>query len=330
MNKILIIGCGSIGQRHLRNLFALGERDITVVEVDVEKARIIKKDYGILVASSISEVLKEKKFTVVFICTPSVYHFDDALTFAQNGCDLFIEKPVSHNLKGVNELLTLTQDMKLITIVGSNWKFYPLFKKMKELLTGGVIGEIFSARCQFGQYLPDWHPWEDYRQGYSANYKLGGGIILDSHEFDYLTWFIGDTVKKLVCFADKRSNLEIDVEDTAEILLQFNKGVIAEIHLDYTQQFYRRNFEFFGELGTIIWDAGLKKIIMQNKESGVQDFVLEDSYDINQMYVDEIQHFLECVRERKETITPLTKGYDTLKLIVAAKESSAEDKSIYL
>lgn len=328
--QVLIIGGGSIGQRHLRNLLTLGEKDITVVEVNAERAKALKKEYGVSVASSVAEAMKEKKFSVGFVCTPSIYHLENALTLAREGCDLFVEKPLSHSLEGVDKLVAIVKNKKLVTMVGSNWKFYPLFQKMKELLDGGAIGKVLSARCQFGQYLPDWHPWEDYRKGYSANHKLGGGILLDSHEFDYLTWFIGDTVKKLACFTDKRSNLEIDVEDTAEVLLQFSKGVIAEIHLDYTQRFYQRNFEFFGEAGTIVWKAGLKKVIVLSKELGVQDFPLEDNYDNNQMYIDEVKHFLECVRQKKETITSITKGSDVLKLIVAAKEAAKQDKSVYL
>ncbi|MBI3631429.1 MAG: Gfo/Idh/MocA family oxidoreductase [Candidatus Staskawiczbacteria bacterium] len=328
MKKILIIGGGSIGKRHLKNLFFLGEKDITMVEVNQERAVANKKEFIIEVFTSLKDV-ENKKFDICFVCSPSVYHLENSLWAAKRGYDLFIEKPLSNNLDKVDDLIKMCQSKKIITMVGSNWKFYPLFQKMKELIDGGVIGKILSARCQFGQYLPDWHPWEDYKQGYSANKKLGGGVLLDSHEFDYLSWFLGD-VKKISCFAKKISNLEIDVEDVAEVILEFKNGAIGEIHLDYLQRFNQRNFEFFGESGTIIWDTNLKKVVLQTKDKGKEEFALDHAYDINQMYIDETKYFLDCVDKKQETFISVEKGEQILKLIMAAKKSSQKDKSVYL
>lgn len=330
MKKILVIGGGSIGERHLHNLLLLGEKDVVVVEVKPERAAVLHKKYGTLVVGSLEEVLQTKKFDIVFVCTPSIYHLENALLFAERGCDLFIEKPLSHSSEGIDRLITIVKDKKLVTMVGSNWKFYPLFQKMKELLGAGAIGRVLSARCESGQYLPDWHPWEDYRSGYSANKKLGGGVLFDSHEFDYLTWFIGDAVKKLSCFSAKRSNLEIDVEDTAAVIVEFTGGVIGEIHLDYTQRFGQRNFEFFGETGTVIWDINSQKVVVKNKEFAEVSFPLADDYDVNTMYVEEVRHFLECVDERTETITPVAKGAVVVKLILAAKESAEKNCAIFI
>ena len=212
--NILVIGGGSIGQRHAKNLRALGETDVTIVDTNPERG-----DFP-----SLDAAFAAKEFSMAFICSPTIYHLEQAMFCAEKGCDLFIEKPLSHTMEGVDTLTQLVkssskrdpdQTSGLITMVGSNWKFYPLFQKMKELLDAGVIGRVLSARCQFGQYLPDWHPTEDYRHGYSANKKLGGGILLDSHEFDYLTWFMNEPLETIVCVADKVSDLDIDVEDTA-------------------------------------------------------------------------------------------------------------------
>lgn len=329
MKNILIIGGGSIGKRHLRNLLSIGEKKVCVVEPNLKKAeKEITKEYGVKVFSSIEGAFNEIDFEIAFVCSPSRFHMDQAIFCANKNCDLFVEKPLSHNLDEAENLLKIIKKNKLVTMVGSNWKFHPLFQKMKYLLDQNMIGKVLSARCQFGQYLPDWHPWEDYRQGYSANKKLGGGILLDSHEFDYLTWFLADKVKKIACMCDKVGGLEIDTEDVAEIILQFEKGTIAEIHVDYLQRFYQRNFEFFGEIGTIKWDTNDKKIILLVKDKEKEEFNLDTDYDINTMYVEEIKHFLNCVQKRQDTLTSVERGIKILELICAAKNSAENNKIV--
>jgi predicted dehydrogenase len=329
MNTILIIGGGSIGKRHLKNILDLGMQDISVVEVDDSRRKSIEKEFSVATFSSVQEAFVDKEFSIAFICSPSVFHLENALLCAKKGCDLFIEKPLSHSIEGLEQLFAVVKEKKLITMVGSNWKFYPLFQKMKEILDSNVLGKVLSARCQFGQYLPDWHPYEDYSKGYSSNKKLGGGILLDSHEFDYLTWFLGD-VKKLACFADTVSDLEIDVEDVAEVILQFKSGVIAEIHLDYLQRVYQRNFEFFCERGSMFWSMADKKVTLFEIEKEKKEFFIEDTYDLNIMYIEEIKHFFSCLEKRKETITSITQGKKIIDLISASKESSTKEKVMHI
>lgn len=327
MKKILIIGGGSIGKRHAKNLLSLGEKNIMIVEVNPERAAAVEKELSLSTVPSLEAGL-DKKPDIAFVCSPSIYHLEQAMLCAARGLDIFVEKPLSHTTKGLTKLLKLTKLKKPVTMVGSNWKFYPSFQKMKELLDADAIGKLLSARCQFGFYLPDWHPWEDYRKGYSANKTLGGGILLDSHEFDYLPWFVGKKVEKLACIAGKVSDLEIDVEDTAEVIFQFEGGAIGEMHLDYIQRIHQRSFEFFGELGSLFWDIRDKRVVLEKKGEEQQVFPLAGGYDLNAMYVEEAKHFLDCIEKRKETITPVEKGAETLRLILAAKKSSKTRKTI--
>src|SRR3989338_11190999 len=329
MRSILVIGGGSIGRRHVCNLSTLGKKNIVVVEPNALRAQELMRELGVTTAPSLEEAWSRQAFQVTFVCSPSIYHLDQARISAEQGSDLFIEKPLAHTLEGVQKLLALTEKNNLITMVGSNWKFYPLFQKMKELIDQGAIGRVLSARCQFGQYLPDWHPWEGYRRGYSANRKLGGGVLLDSHEFDYLTWFLGP-VKKIVTFAGKTSNLEIDVEDVSETILAFVSGAIGEIHLDYVQRFYQRNYEFFGETGTITWDVNHKKVLVKRVGDEPQEHLLESDYDFNTMYLEELKHFLLAVQNKLPTITPIEKGGGIVTLIEAAKISAAESRVVEL
>jgi predicted dehydrogenase len=195
---------------------------------------------------------------------------------------------------------------------------------MKKIIESGVLGRVLSARCQFGQYLPDWHPWEDYRKTYSARRELGGGILFDSHEFDYMSWFMGD-IKEIFCMAGKLSDLEIDTEDTAEVILRFSSGTIGEIHLDYTQRRYQRNYEFFGEQGTLKWDCNDREVRLYKAKEGMWEvFEGPRNYDLNDMYRAEMRHFLDCVQNGKQTITDIHSGVKILQAILAAKESARD------
>lgn len=330
MTSVLIIGGGSIGKRHLRNLLALGEKDITVVETSPERAKEIEREFAVSTAPNILQAFATHGFQTAFICSPSRFHIEQTIGCAEYGCDLFIEKPLSHSMDQVAELLEVVERKKLISMVGCNWKFYPLFIKMKEFLDAGAIGKVLSARCQFGQYLPDWHPWEDHRQGYSANKALGGGILLDSHEFDYLTWLMSNEVQRLACFADRVSNVTVDTEDAAEVILQFESGAIGEIHLDYLQRAYQRNYEFVGAAGTIKWDVNEKRVMLLKAGAEPQEFPLASDYEINNMYMDEVKHFLQCVDTRTQTITPVESGAKVLKLICAAKESAEKGQVVFI
>jgi predicted dehydrogenase len=320
--RVVVAGCGSIGKRHLKNLQALKVDELIGVDPREDRRREIEGAFKVPVRATLPEALKSGA-DAVFVTAPPVFHVPLALEAARAGCHLFIEKPLSHILDGIDELMRETETRNLVAFVGSNWKFHPGFQTMKALLDKGMIGRVTSARCQFGQYLPDWHPWEDFRKGYSARKDLGGGILLDSHEFDYLTWFLGP-VTRVACFSGRVSSLEIETEDTAEVILKFASGAFGGIHLDYTQRTYQRNFEFFGEEGTIRWDVRRRAVELfeGGREGRWTVFDEPAGYDLNTMYVDEVRHFLDCIRGHTTPLTDLKQGQAALKLILAAKMSN--------
>ena len=121
-------------------------------------------------------------------------------------------------------------------LVGFQFRFHPSLVRAQQLLSSGELGQIMTAHVHYGEYLPAWHPWEDYRQGYAARADLGGGVLLTQcHSLDYLPWLVGE-VEAVWGFLAKSSDLEVDVDDTAEIGLRFTGGALATLHLDYAQQ----------------------------------------------------------------------------------------------
>ncbi len=328
--RTLVVGCGSIGKRHIRNLKALRAGDIIAHDLRPERCREVEREYGVKAYTNLEEALAQKA-DVALICTPTSLHIPPALSAARNGCHLFIEKPLSHSLEGVDELLEVVAEKGLVTLVGCNMRFHHGIAKMKELLKKESIGRVLCARVQAGQYLPDWHPWEDYRQGYSANMSLGGGVILDGvHEIDYITWFLGE-VSQVVCFSGRLSSLEIDTEDTAEILMRFKSGAMAEVHLDYIQRAYGRSCQIIGEEGTILWDFNDKQVKLYSARTKEwQLFPEEPGYDINQMYIEEMKHFIQCLEGKAKPMQDINAGKRILEITLAAKESTRTGKVINL
>ncbi len=318
--KFLIVGGGSIGKRHLKNLLSLGQK-VVVCEPLKDRAQQIAGEFNIPVLNNLKEGLRER-FDAVLITNPNSYHLETALEAAQAGCHLFIEKPLSHSLKGVDDLIDLTEKKKLKTLVGCNWKFHKSFKLMKNLIDQREIGKVLSFSIVAGWYLPDWHPWEDYRKSYSANRSLGGGILLDTHEFDYLQWFLGP-IKHLACFSGTYSNLGIDTEDIAAVLIEIEDRIIGTLHIDYIQHPNRRTYQFFSERGAIEWSFQEKKIKVISPDKEEWRVIDEDpGYELNEMYVDEMKHFIDVLDGKAESISDIYVAKQILQVIEAARNAS--------
>jgi predicted dehydrogenase len=268
---------------------------------------------------------------VALVTVPNSLHLPLALEAARRDCHLFIEKPLSHRLNGLGELLSVVDERSLVTLVGCNMRFHPGIRKIKSLLDEGTIGRVVSARVEGGQYLPDWHPWEDYRHGYSARRDLGGGIILDGvHEIDYLRWILGE-VGLVACLSGRLARLEIDTEDTAGILLRFLNGTIGELHMDYVQRAYSRTCQIIGDEGTIRWDYTSGEVRCYTAAAqGWQVFPNPPGWEANQMYLDEMRHFLKCIAGEEKPLADVYEGKRTLEVALAAKESAASRRMIQL
>jgi len=324
--KFLVVGCGSIGQRHLQNLRNLSAGEIIVYRVKKRELSEIEEKYCVRTYTDLDEALDQNP-AAVLVTNPTSLHMPIALAAAKRGCHLFIEKPISHSLDGVDELVNIAGEKNLVILVGYNLRFHQSVRLIKDLLDKNRIGNVVSARVQAGQYLPDWHPYEDYREGHSASRSLGGGVILDlSHELDYIRWFLGE-VKEVFSFSDKLSHLDIDTEDVAEILLRFHSGAIAEVHLDYVQRSSSRSCQIIGEEGTILLDSNEKNVkLFSIKDKKWQ--VFPENLDYNQMYVEEMKHFINCIEGKEEPIIDVTEGKKVLEIALAAKESSKTGKVI--
>jgi len=233
--KYLIAGLGSIGRRHLRNLMALGEKEIVLLRS--HHATLPDDELqGYPVETDLQQALMTHSPDAVIVANPTSLHLDVAIPAAEAGCSLLLEKPISHSWERITELQSAVKRGGSKVLVGFQFRFHPGMMRAKQLIMAGEIGRIISSHVHFGEYLPAWHPWEDYRKGYAARADMGGGVVLTQcHSLDYLPWLVG-RVGSVWGFTAKLSDLEVDVEDTAKIGLRFENGALGSIHLDYNQQ----------------------------------------------------------------------------------------------
>jgi predicted dehydrogenase len=326
--KFLVVGCGSIGERHIRNLQSLSAGEILVHDIDSERLALIGEKYRVRTYVDFDQALKQH-IDAFIVCVPPSLHIPFALSGAEHDAHLFIEKPLSHTLDGVDPLLNQARAKGLVVFVGYNLRFHPGLRLVKQFLDEDRIGKVLSATVDAGQYLPDWHPWQDYRQMYTAKKETGGGIILDgSHELDYIRWLLGE-VKEVFCFAGKLSSLEVETEDTAEIILKFDNGAMAGVHLDFVQRAYSRSCKLIGEEGTIVWDYPGKKVSIFYATTGHWEEIKTEA-DPNDMYIGEMKHFVDCIKGEETPVVNGAGAKRVLQIALAAKKSSQSRKIVLL
>ena len=265
----------------------------------------------------------------MIVSNPTALHLDVALPAAEAGCHILLEKPVSHSLERLDELQAACQRSGSRVLVGYHFRYHPGLRTVAALLAGGEIGHPVAARAHWGEYLPGWHPWEDYRQGYSGSALLGGGVILTlSHPLDYLSWLVGE-VRSLWAFAGRLGDLELDVEDTAEIGLQFESGCIGSVHLDYYQRPPAHHLEIIGTQGTITWENATGSARIYRSADGAWDtFPPPPGFERNDLFLSEMSHFLAVARNEEPPACTLEDGINTLRLALAALQSARSSEPI--
>jgi predicted dehydrogenase len=343
--RVLFCGLGSIGQRHLRNLRRLVGNDLEVHayrvlrnrhkfmdNLSIDPGADLERDYNITVHSSLDEALAVNP-SVVFVCNPSSLHIPIALAAARSGAHIFIEKPVSNSLEGLEELVILTKSKNLVCYVGYNFHFHPGLIRMKGLIDNGFFGNVVGVKAEIGEFLPNWHKYEDYRDTYAAREALGGGVVLSQiHEMDLIVWFFG-LPKSIFCLGGKLSNLECDVEDTALSLMQYDgeygKFPIS-LHQDFLQRLPVRIFKVIGDIGQAEIDLIKNRMTIYNGCEAVLETLDFPGFERNDMFFEQSKHFLECITKGCKLEVDLDISIKSLRLALAAKKSLAKGAVIQL
>jgi glutamate-1-semialdehyde aminotransferase/spore coat polysaccharide biosynthesis protein SpsF (cytidylyltransferase family)/predicted dehydrogenase len=324
--RVLVVGCGSIGRRHARNLKSLGVQRLAFCDTSLEALKQCGEELNGEMFGDYGEALQKFRPDIVLICTPPVYHVEEALAALQVQAHVFIEKPLSHESSGIQPLIAETRRSDRNVQIGYNMRFHPGLKILKELIDSGKIGRVLWLNVEAGQYLPDWRPWQNYRESYSACRELGGGIILDgSHELDYICWLLGRPTE-VTCRSEHLSSLDVDVESSAWIYLSFPERRRAELHLDFVQRAYTRTCKVVGETGTALWDFSVHEVRWFSAEQSAWNSI-PYVFEPNDMYVAEMVHFLESLGSKTGPMVDLEQGRDVIRVVEAAKKSSEEGRT---
>ncbi len=333
--KFLIAGLGSIGRRHFRNLRALGENDILLYRT--HKATLPDDELaGVPVETDLRAALAHKPDAVI-VANPTALHLDVAIPAAEAGSHLFLEKPISHSMEGVDKLRGAVAANGVRCLVGFQFRFHPGIRKIKGILDEGGIGVPVSVRAEWGEYLPGWHPWEDYRTSYAARPDLGGGVVLTlCHPLDYLRMLLGEV--EVAWSAVSHLGLGLAVEDTAEIGLRFASGAVGSVHLDYVRRPGKHALEIVGTEGTITWDNadGVARIFRAESAQwetyppfdygrGASSAQGEPPvFERNMMFVDQMRHFVAVVRGDEREVCTLDDGIRALELCLDVLHGNAK------
>lgn len=327
--RFVVIGTGSIGQRHCRNLIAL-HQDVLAWDPDAGQRRRGAAIEGVTVVERLEEALGGRPDAAV-ICAPPAHHVARAREALRAGAHVFVEKPIAPDSGEASALIDEAARCGRLLAVGFNLRLLPSLRRVAALLDDKRVGRVLAVRSEFGGYLPDWRPGRDYRDNYAVSAALGGGILLDAiHELDYLGWLFGDA-EEVSASAEHVSDLAGDTEDLAEVTIRFTAGVLAQVHLDYLQRAYRRNLQVIGDSGVILWDYPTHAVAIHAADGArdVEDFRAGDG-EPNDMYVEEMRHFVRCVEGAERPLVDGREALRSLRLVEAAKRSSRERRWVRL
>ena len=314
IKRVLIVGAGSIGTRHLRiarELFpnaeirVFGHRKLNT-NPEFSDSYMITLEGAIQFSPEIS-----------VIASPSTFHIDTALSLARRGSHLLIEKPISATLHGVSELIETCRENNSVLQIGYNLRYSPSLQNFREHLHGELIGKVLSVRCEVGQYLPTWRPETDYRQGVSARRELGGGVLLElSHELDYLRWIFGE-IDWVRATLTRQSSLDIDVEDSAHLTLGFlprtSQGqLVGSLSMDFIRHDQTRVCTAIGSKGSLRWDGISGEVSVLEEGASSWKILFTHSPIKNETYLAEWRDFKNCI---SLGITPSVTGQDGLRVL---------------
>ncbi len=333
-NKILFIGLGGAGQRHLR-IF----KDLLPSSTEffcyrqIEKTPLLNQDFTVDTSSSIIKKYGlhqfesiEKAFLsapdLAIISTPSSHHLSSMLMAAESGCGVFVEKPWSDSLKGFGKFKLEIERHNSPFFISFQRRYNPHFQRIHQLISSGSLGNIINAVFNVASYVPDWHSYENFKELYAVRSDLGGGVLLtEIHEIDLVNWWFGEA-REVFCAGGTFGKGGIDVEDTAHLTIRYS-GFDVQVNLCFMQRRNHRNIFVAGDLGCVEWNQLENRLVHEDYKTGeIKDVKLPD-FKMDDMFVNQARDFISN-HGAFSTKNQMYAAYWSQLIVEAAKESMTE------
>jgi predicted dehydrogenase len=329
LKSILIVGLGSIGLKHLRIAREIFPESRIAVLRHKETNEIPEGADEIFF--NLSDAIQFQP-QIAIICSPASTHIEISRALVKQGIHILIEKPISNEQKGLEELNCEAVENNCVLTVGYNLRFLSSLQKFKNLIDKNFVGDLYSVRSEVGQYLPSWRK-ADYRKTVSAQKILGGGALLElSHELDYMRWIFGE-VESVQAQLSRQSQLDIDVEDTAHIILKFkenknNTNLIASLNLDFIRHDKVRMCHAIGDKGSLRWNGLTGDVDLFKSDKSGWNNIYKNKADQDETYKNEWLHFIECINKKKSPNISFQDGIKVLDIVDAIKIASSTGRKV--
>lgn len=297
VTRAAVIGCGSIGQRHIGNLRALGVTDIVALRSRRGHTQDLPSELGVEEVEGWPDLLGRRP-DIAIVSNPTSLHLETMGHLLGSVRGVFMEKPLSHSLDGIQDFLSRVRETRTVTFVGHSLQFHPAILAIEEALRDERLGSPLALQCQVGHWLPDWHPQEDYRESYAARSDLGGGVMLTLiHEIHLAQELLGN-VSEVSAFTPTSASLSLEVDTVADVMMRHSSGAISQIHLDFIQSTCHREGLLTCERGWIRYDLMARRVERWLTGMGAPEMLWDgQGWDPNEQYINAMLTFLRFVRE---------------------------------
>ncbi len=323
---ILLVGLGAAGRQHWASLQRLVRQRIV----------LYRSGYGapapeigtFPVETDLANALAHRPQAAV-VANPTALHLPFALAAARSGCHLLVERPLADSLAGAQELLREVRTRGLVALAGYQLRFHPALRRIKEWIESGAIGAVVSVQVSCEEYLPGRRAGGACRTSYAARRDLGGGVLLTlSHPFDYLRWLLGE-ISAVRAQAQHLRACEPDLEEAAAVALHFASGAVGQVELRYSGRPPSHSLRLFGLRGAISWDLSEHTAYLLDGSGRVSATAgPSPGFTVNDLFVDEMRHFLACVAGHEQPACTLGDGLAAMRIALAARESAATGKLV--
>ncbi len=321
--KFLIIGLGSMGKRRIRNLQFLGEKNIIGFDLSRDRCDEAKNQYGIEAGVDLKKI-KLADFDAVIISTPPHLHGSFIKFAIKNKKHFFVE--VATNVDGYKEILK-SKNKNIIMAPSCTFRYFLPIMMLKKILDDKKIGKILAYTHHMGQYLPDWHPFEDYSKVYFSKKESGACREMFPFELNWLNWLVGSEIKKVQGYVAKISDLKMSADDIVTANLCYKNGVMGSVLIDVISHKPFRTLRILGSDGVLEWEWRENIIKLYNAKSQETEIIKvpqgnsETGYiTVEEMYQDEMKSFLDAISGKAKYPYTFEEDFKNLKLFSTLEE----------